>query len=172
MKKILFSLIALMAVMTVQAQSICSTWRTLQPVVETDNDGSFTAQSYTYTFNADGTFYFVDELTLATQPERTMEQEVATNIEIRGTYTLEGDKLTIKPNMNTYKTDLLSTSINGRVVNSAKVKKSVNAKINSASFKEKFAGTKTYTVRIGDASLEMSDGRQAINYMRLATIRN
>ena len=41
MKKTLFTLIALMAVMTVQAQSICGTWRMLQPLVETAEDGSF-----------------------------------------------------------------------------------------------------------------------------------
>ena len=33
MKKILFTLIALMAAMAVQAQ-ICGTWRTVQPIVE------------------------------------------------------------------------------------------------------------------------------------------
>ena len=160
-----------MAVMTVQAQSICTTWRTLQPVVETDQDGSFTAQSYTYTFNADGTYFLVDELTLATQPEQTMEQEVATNIVINGTYTLDGDRLTLTPDMKTYKTDLLNISINGRVVNNAKVKKSVNSMINGSNFKSKFSGSKSYTVNVGDASLQMNDGKQTLNYMRMATIK-
>ncbi len=41
MKKILFSLVALLLVMTVQAQSICATWRSMQPIVETAEDGSF-----------------------------------------------------------------------------------------------------------------------------------
>ena len=88
MKKILFSLIALMSVMTVQAQSICATWRTMQPVVITDADGSFSAQNVTYTFYEDGTYSFADELTQATQPAKTMALEVATNIELKGTYKL------------------------------------------------------------------------------------
>ena len=52
MKKFLFSLFALMAVMTVQAQ-ICGTWRTVQPLVENGANGSFTVQHLTYTFNPD-----------------------------------------------------------------------------------------------------------------------
>ena len=39
MKKILFTLVALMAVMTVQAQSICGSWRSIEPIVETEEDG-------------------------------------------------------------------------------------------------------------------------------------
>ena len=58
MKKVLFSLVALMAVMTVQAQSICGTWRMMQPVVETSEDGSFETMTGTYTFNEDGTFHY------------------------------------------------------------------------------------------------------------------
>ena len=81
MKKILFSLVALLAVMTVQAQSIYSSWHILQPVVETNADGSFTAHSYTYTFYEDGTYYMVDEVTLATEPSQTMALEVATAVD-------------------------------------------------------------------------------------------
>ena len=77
MKKILFSLIALMSVMTVQAQSLCATWRSMQPDIETAEDGSFSVQNLTYTFNEDGTYTFVDELTLSTQPSQTMALEIA-----------------------------------------------------------------------------------------------
>lgn len=172
MKKILFSIIALLAVMTVQAQSICASWRSLQPVVETLADGSFTAQTFTYTFNPDGTYCFINELTIASEPAQTMAQEVATNIQVKGTYTLDGDRLTLKPNMDTYKTELISISQNGRVTNNANVKSKVNTKINSKDFKAKFSGSKTYNVRVGDASLTMTDGAQELNYMRFATLKN
>ena len=97
MKKVLFSLIALMAVMTVQAQSICSTWRSMQPVVETEDDGSFTVQHFTYTFYDNGTYSLVDEVTVASEPAQTMALEVATNVSIKGTYTLKGNQLTLTP---------------------------------------------------------------------------
>ena len=172
MKKILFTLIALMAVMTVQAQSICSTWRSMQPVVETDADGSFNAQNLTYTFNEDGTYYFVDELTLSTQPSQTMALEIATNIEVKGTYVLEGDKLTLNPDINTYKTELLSISMNGHVADDPNIKSTVEAMVNSADFKSQFAETETNTVKVGDSMLEMSQGDQTITFMRFATIKN
>ena len=70
----------------------------MQPVVITDADGSFSAQNVTYTFYEDGTYSFADELTQATQPAKTMALEVATNIELKGTYKLEGDQLTLTPN--------------------------------------------------------------------------
>ena len=167
MKKILFSLFALMAVMTVQAQSIYSSWHILQPVVETNSDGSFTAHSYTYTFYEDGTYYMVDEVTLASEPSQTMALEVATAVELNGTYTLNGDKLTLTPKMNTYKADLISISKNGRVTSDRNVKANTNAKINGKDFKNKFANTKTYTVNIGESLLQM-DG---VNYARFATIK-
>lgn len=97
MKKILFSLIALMAVMTVQAQSICGTWRTMQPVVSTQEDGSFSAESYTFTFNEDGTYNMVNESTESTEPAPTMALEIACSIDLSGTYTLDGDQLKLTP---------------------------------------------------------------------------
>ncbi len=167
MKKVLFSLIALMAVMTVQAQSICATWRSMQPVVETADDGTFTAQNLTYTFNDDGTFYFVDELTMASQPAKTMAQEVAACVEYQGTYTLDGDKLTLKPNMNTYKTDVISISKNGRVVKDANLKSKVNTQLNSRDFKNRFAQNESCTVKVGEASMEMNNSY----FVRFATIK-
>ena len=167
MKKILFSLIALVAVMTVQAQSIYSSWHILQPVVETNSDGSFTAHSYTYTFYEDGTYYMVDEVTLASEPSQTMALEVATAVELNGTYTLNGNKLTLTPNLNSYKTELISISRNGRVVNDRNVKNNTVAKINGKDFKNQYAGNKSYTVNIGDALLQMDN----INYARFATIK-
>ena len=112
MKKVLFSLIALMAVMTVQAQSICGSWRTVQPVIETEEDGSLVIQNFTYTFNEDGTYLMNDEITLSSEPAPTMALEIAVSIDVRGTYALDGDKLTVTPNEDSYKYTLLSISMN------------------------------------------------------------
>ena len=172
MKKVLFSLIALMSVMTVQAQSICATWRTMQPVVITDDDGSFSAQNVTYTFYEDGTYSFADELTQATQPAKTMALEVATNIELKGTYKLEGDQLTLTPNMDTYKTELLNISMNGHVTEDANIKAQVTQMLNSDEFKSQFAEVQTNTVKVGDSMLEMKVGDQTLTFVRFATIRN
>lgn len=172
MKKILFSLIALMAVMTVQAQSICASWRSMQPVVDTEEDGSFSAQNLTYTFYDDGTYSFVNELTFATKPAPTMALEIATNIELKGTYTLEGDKLTLTPNMDTYKPELLSISMNGHVADDPTIKNNVNAMINSDMFKSQFAEVLESTVKVTDSMLEMNDGEHVVNFMKFATIKN
>lgn len=170
MKKILFSLVALMAVMTVQAQSICGTWRTMQPIVENGNNGSFTAQHLTYTFNPDGTFALYDEFTQASKPSKTMEQEVASLIELRGSYTLVGDQLILNPNMETYDTEILNVSQNGRVTNNANVKAKTNAKINSNDFKARFEKIGKKTVNINNGMLEMKENGNTVTFMPFATI--
>jgi len=172
MKKILFSLVALMAVMTVQAQSLCATWRSMQPIVETADDGSFSAQNLTYTFNEDGTYYFVDELTESSQPAPTMALEIAMTIEVRGTYTLEGDKLTMTPNADSVKAELLSVSNNGKVTDNPMITNGIKQMLGSKEFKAQFAEPETNTVKIGESSLEMTQGDQTLNFMRFATIKN
>lgn len=172
MKKFLFSLVALLSVMTVQAQSICATWRSMQPIVETAEDGSFEAQNIIYTFNADGTYSFVDEVTEASQPAPTMAVEIATSIEIKGTYVLEGDKLTLTPNLDTYKAELISVSMNGKVENNPMVTSQVKAMLNSADFKAQFGEVETNTVTITDTMLEMNDGEETLTFVRFATIQN
>ena len=67
-----------MSVMTVQAQSICTSWRSVQPIVETAEDGSMTIQNVLYTFNEDGTYSYVDEFTMSSEPAPTMALEIAT----------------------------------------------------------------------------------------------
>ena len=172
MKKILFTLVALVAVMTVQAQSICGSWRMMQPVVETSDDGSFSAMTATYTFNEDGTFSYALELTEASEPAPTMALEIATVIEMKGAYTLEGDKLTLTPDANTYKAEVLSISMNGKVADNPMVKSQVNGMLNSAEFKSQFSKAETNTVKVGDSMLEMNDGEHVLNFMRMATIQN
>ena len=172
MKKTLFTLIALMAVMTVQAQSICGTWRMLQPIVETAEDGSFETMTGTYTFNEDGTFSYALELTEASEPAPTMALEIATLIELKGTYALEGDKLTLTPNLDTYKAEILSLSMNGKVTDNPMVTNQVKGMLNSSEFKSQFGTVDTNTVKINDSSLEMTDGEHTLNFVRFATINN
>ena len=172
MKKVLFSLIALMSIMTVQAQSICASWRSLQPVVETDEDGSMMLQNLLYTFNEDGTYSLVDEFTISSEPAPTMAMEIATSIDIKGTYTLEGDQLTMTPDIKTYKAEILSISMNGKVANNPMVSGQIKSMLNSAEFKSQFGAVDTETVKVGDSTLEMNDGEQTMVFTRFATIQN
>lgn len=173
MKKILFSLVALMTVMSVQAQSICGTWRTVQPVVETDEeDGSVYIQNILYTFNEDGTYTMVDELTITSEPAPTMALEIATSIDLKGSYTLEGDKLTLTPDKTTYNAEILSISMNGTVANNPMVSSQIKGLLNSEDFKSQMAAVETNTIKVTDSSLEMNNGEQTLNFVRFATIKN
>jgi hypothetical protein len=124
------------------------------------------------TFNEDGTYSFVDELTLSTEPAPTMALEIATSIEVKGAYTLEGDKLTLTPNLDTYKSEILSISMNGKVADNPMIKSQVGSMLKSADFKAQFGNAETLTVTIGDAALEMNDGEKSFNFVRFATIQN
>ena len=172
MKKVLFSLIALMAVMTVQAQTICGTWRSMQPIVDTDEDGSLQIQNITYTFNEDGTYSFTDEITMSSEPAPTMALEIATSIDVKGTYTLEGDKLTLTPDANSYKYEILSISMNGQVANNPMIKSQIKSIFDSPDFKAQFGEVEDFTVNVGDSSLEMTDEDMTLNFVRFATINN
>lgn len=172
MKKILFSLVALMAVMTVQAQSICGSWRSVEPFVETEEDGSLSIQNILYTFNEDGTYSLVDEFTLSSEPASTMALEIATSLSIKGTYTLEGDNLTMTPNLDTYKFELLSISQNGKVTTNPMMKSQIRSMFTSAEFKEEFGKVDEQTVKVNDAMLEMNDGEKSYNFIRFATVQN
>lgn len=160
-----------MAVMTVQAQ-ICGTWRTIQPIVENAANGGFTVQHLTYTFNPDGTFTLFDEYTQATKPSQTMAREVAAVIELKGSYSLIGDKLILNPNMETYETEVLNVSENGKVTNNAKIKANTKAKINSNEFKARFNKMQEKTVDVNDAMLDMKQDGKTISFVRLTTIKD
>ena len=171
MKKVLFSLVALLAVMTVQAQSLCGSWRIMQPIVETEEEGTVLLQNIMYTFNEDGTYTCADEFTVSTEPAPTMALEVATNIEIKGAYTLEGNKLTMTPDVNTYKAELLSISMNGQVTDNPMVKSNIMSMLNDNDFKAQFCEVENYTVNVGESLLEMNDGETATNYARISTMK-
>ena len=158
--------------MTVQAQSICASWRTLQPVVETEVDGSLIIQTLMYTFNEDGTFSMADELTMSTEPASTMAMEVATNMEIKGTYTLEGDKLTLTPDINTYNAEMLSLSMDGKVTSNPMITSQVKGMLNDNDFKAQFAEVQNLTVKINGDMMEMNDGEQTLTLTRFSTIQN
>ena len=171
MKKVLFSLVALLAVMTVQAQSLCGSWRIMQPIVETEEEGTVLLQNIMYTFNEDGTYTCADEFTVSTEPAPTMALEVATNIEIKGTYTLEGNKLTMTPDINTYKAELLSISMNGQVTDNPMVRSNIMSMLTDNDFKAQFCEVENYTVNVGESLLEMNDGETATNYARISTMK-
>ena len=172
MKKFLFSLIALMSVMTLQAQSICTSWRSVQPIVETGEDGSMTIQNVLFTFNEDGTYLYVDEFTMSSEPAPTMALEVATSIEMKGTYTLEGDLLTLTPDIKTYKAEILSISMNGKVADNPMVSGRIKSMLNSEEFKAQFDTVETNTIKVSDSTLEMKDGEQTWMFTRFAAINN
>ena len=161
-----------MAVMTVQAQTICGTWRTVQPVVETDEDGSLEIQNIIYTFNEDGTYSFTDELTISSEPAPTMALEIATSIDVKGTYTLEGEKLTLTPDADSYKYEILSISMNGQVTSNPMVKSQIKSIFNSPEFKAQFGEVEEDTVKVSDSTLDMTNDGTTLNFVRFATINN
>lgn len=101
-----------------------------------------------------------------------MEMEIAVNMEVKGTYTLEGDKLTLTPNADTYKADVLSISQNGKVTNNPMVKSSVKQMLNSKEAKDEAAEVSSFTVTVSDTMLEMKDGDETMSLVRISTIKN
>lgn len=172
MKKVLFSLLALMAVMTVQAQSICGSWRTVQPVVETEDDGSLIIQNFTYTFNEDGSYLMTDEITLSSEPAPTMAIEIAVSIDVRGAYALDGDILKLTPDEDSYSYTILSISMNGQVADNPLIKSQMKSLFNSAEFKNDFLLGEENPVKVSDSSMEMTKDGTVLNFTRFATIKN
>ena len=176
MKKVLFLLFALMAVMTVQAQSICGSWQLMQPFVQNDGDG-YVMITYIHTFNEDGTFFSDADITYSSRPAQTKAREVALSGTIRGTYTLEGDQLKMNGNVNTLNLDLVSLSENGKVIYDSKLKSNLKSMLNKEA-KAKLAeqiNNETYTVSVtaGGQMLELTkkDGT-VVRLMRMALMRH
>lgn len=170
MKKIIFSIIALMAVMTVHAQSICGTWRTMQPVVNTVEYVSLSF-NYTFTFNEDDTFNTMAEMMVSMELEPTKALEIACSMDVSGTYTLDGDQLTCTPNLDTNKVEVLSASMNGEVIEDPSVIKNLESVLNGPSFKVDLFGM-TSTVKVTDQMIEVIQNGKTMQLMRLSTIKN
>ena len=159
-----------MAVMAVQAQSICGTWRTMQPVVNTEEDVSLSF-NYTFTFNEDDTFNTVVEMTVSMELEPTKALEIACSMDESGTYTLDGDQLTCTPNLDTNKVEVLSVSMNGEVIEDPSVIKNLESVLNGPSFKVDFFSM-TSTVKVTDQMIEVIQDGKTMQLMRLSTIKN
>ena len=101
-----------------------------------------------------------------------MVEEVASVIELKGSYSLVDGKLMLNPNLDTYQTELLNVSQNGRVTNDAKVKARTNAKINSNEFKARFNKFQERTVSIDGGMLVMTQDGKKIDFVRLVTIKD
>ena len=100
-----------------------------------------------------------------------MAREVASVIELKGSYSLIGDRLILNPNMETYETEVLNVSENGKVTNNAKIKANTKAKINSKEFKARFNKMQENTVNVNGATLDMKQDGKTINFVRLTTIK-
>ena len=112
----MFSLIALMAVVTVQAQSICGTWQMMKPDVKESENGKVIT-SVEYTFNEDGTFVSNADVTLSdTKSDKFKEMDIKFKGSIIGVYTLEKNKLSLFYNGTSLKVDVVSITVDGEVM--------------------------------------------------------
>ena len=127
MKKILLSFVALLAVMAVQAQSVCGSWQSMQPEVKNEGD-NYLMISYINTYNEDGTFVSDCDVTLSSKPAQTKEMEALTG-SVKGTYTINGDKMEMFYNVNTLKVEFVSLSENGKVIDDPAILSIINEKI-------------------------------------------
>ena len=177
MKKILLSLVALMAVMTVQAQSICGTWQSMQPDVRNEGDG-YQMISYIYTFNQDGTFTSDCDVTMSSKPAKTKEMEAALVGSVTGTYTLEGDTIEMFYNVNSLKVEFISLSENGKVMDDPEKLSVINEKISKeakAKVAESFSNESyTYKITANGSMLELTDedDGKIERLMRIADIKH
>ena len=182
MKKILVSLFALMAVMTVQAQSICDSWCTMKPVVgpygdaDTGHDeydeSQYVAQIPMYTLNEDGTYSLADEISMSFG-----DSEFTVNYVIKGTYTLEGYKLTLTPDKNTINVVLQSVSNKDEefsIPDECPCPDEFEVLINSYVDRHMthFLEEHNMTVKINSDILEMNDGKQTLTFTRVSTNQN
>ena len=179
MKKFLFSLFALLAVMTVSAQTLGGSWQSIEPEVKNLKNGTHTIFAGTYTFNEDGTFASAADYTVSTKPRQTKEMEAAFVATIKGTYKFDGDKLVLNYDAKSLKLDMVSMSVNGKVVNSSDMKARFNRTYNiedvKASAAKEFKNN-TYIVQPNvDGSMlqltDVNDGKIQM-LMRIVTLKN
>ena len=176
MKKILFTLVALLTVMTVQAQSVCGSWQSMQPEVKNEGD-NYLMISYINTYNEDGTFVSDCDVTLSSKPAQTKEMEAALTGSVKGTYTINGDKMEMFYNVNTLKVEFVSLSENGKVLDDPAVLSIINEKISKeakAKVAESFNNENyTYKITANGSMLELTDKEgKTDRLMRIADIKH
>jgi hypothetical protein len=176
MKKILLSFVALLVVMTVQAQSVCGSWQSMQPEIKNEGD-NYAMISYIDTYNEDGTFVSDCDVTLSSKPAQTKEMEAAFTGSITGTYTLNGDKMEMFYNVNTLKVELVSLSENGKVLDDPEKLSIIKERI-SKEFKAKAAASitnesYTYKITANGSMLELTgkDGKTD-RLMRISDVKH
>ena len=174
MKKIFFSLIALLAVITVQAQSICGTWKNTEPDKLSLLDDSYKLTNCINTFNADGTFTSAADVTVSHKVEKGQTLDIALFMTFQGTYSLQGDKMLQEVNFNSMNIDVRSISENGKVINSPELYSKANTLFKEKSktyLKTLKKGNKnsTYTVKLNDPKLELTDDKGKVEkYQRIS----
>lgn len=161
MKRIIILFFAIMACITIQAQSICGTWRTVQA-------SGYDSMRITYTFKEDGTGLFSVEADKKEKLLSAQEIEIVSKHEIKGTYTLDGDQLTFTPNVDTYTADVTSITIDGKRSFDPNIKSRIRELVNSPVLKAHFVNVDTLTViELTDTKLVIDAGEEIQEYTRI-----
>ena len=161
MKRIIILFFAIMACITIQAQSICGTWRTVQA-------SGYDSMRITYTFKEDGTCHFSVEANKKEKLLSAQEIEIVSKHEIKGTYILDGDQLTFTPNVDTYKADVISITIDGKRSFDPNIKSRIRELVNSPVLKAHFVNVDTLTViELTDTKLVIDAGEEIQEYARI-----
>ena len=161
MKRIIILFFAIMACITIQAQSICGTWRTVQA-------SGYDSMRITYTFKEDGTGLFSVEADKKEKLLSAQEIEIVSKHEIKGTYTLDGDQLTFTPNVDTYTADVTSITIDGKRSFDPNIKSRIRELVNSPVLKAHFVNVDTLTViELSDTKLVIDAGEEIQEYARI-----
>ena len=161
MKRIIILFFAIMACITIQAQSICGTWRTVQA-------SGYDSMRIAYTFKEDGTGLFSVEADKKEKLLSAQEIEIVSKHEIKGTYTLDGDQLTFTPNVDTYTADVTSITIDGKRSFDPNIKSRIRELVNSPVLKAHFVNVDTLTViELTDTKLVIDAGEEIQEYARI-----
>lgn len=161
MKKAFFLFFAIMACMTIHAQSLCGTWRSVQAY----GDGSMRV---TYTFKDDGTCHFSVEANRKERLLSSQEIEIASKHEIEGTYSLDGDQLTFTPNVDTYTADVTSITIDGKRSFDPNIKSRIRELVNSPVLKAHFVNVDILKViELTDTKLVIDADEEIQEYARI-----
>lgn len=161
MKRIIILFFAIMACITIQAQSICGTWRTVQA-------SGYDSMRITYTFKEDGTGLFSVEADKKEKLLSAQEIEIVSKHEIKGTYTLDGDQLTFTPKVDTYTADVTSITIDGKRSFDPNIKSRIRELVNSPVLKAHFVNVDTLTViELTDTKLVIDAGEEIQEYARI-----